>query len=369
MSIRDKIQLEATQAIIDNKFQGIIDVSPRVGKSKIIIDAFKKLKKDIPILITYPTNNIGDSWNSEFDKWNYDSKNITLINQRSLHKIKKINDYKLIIVDECHSLSSNQLRILSRFKGQSLGLSGSISDETKMVLEDVLGLTTIYEYSVADAVEDEVISDYKIKIITLPLDTKKKYVPGGSKTKPFNTTEEANYKYLTRQFIQASAVAKKDRSKEGWVKSILGKRARAIYGYQSKIDLCKKLLATIPEDEKVLVFTGLTANDICVHRHDSKTEEDNLTLFKDGDITRVQVVDQVSMGQTIPNLKTIIFHQLKSNSEIMLQKALRACNYEDGNIATLYIFCYDNTQDIKWVNKAISMLDQSKIEYLHYKSI
>jgi uncharacterized protein (TIGR02453 family) len=43
-SIREKIQKEATQAIIQNKFNGIIYVSPRVGKSKIVVDAIKKLK-------------------------------------------------------------------------------------------------------------------------------------------------------------------------------------------------------------------------------------------------------------------------------------------------------------------------------------
>jgi hypothetical protein len=34
VDIRNKIQSEATASIIKNKFQGIIDVSPRVGNDK-----------------------------------------------------------------------------------------------------------------------------------------------------------------------------------------------------------------------------------------------------------------------------------------------------------------------------------------------
>lgn len=369
MTIRDRIQEEASNAIVSNKFQGIIDCSPRVGKSLILILALKQLKTKIPILITYPTNNIGESWLEEFDKWDYNNNHIDLLNQRSLHKLskKELNKYKVIVSDECHSLSEAQLTHLMSFKGRMLGLSGSINKDTKDRLEAFLGLTTIYYYPVSEAIEDDIIADYKIKIITLPLNSTIKYIPAGSKAKPFLTTEEAHYKYLTRQFIQASASAKKDPSKEGWVKSIIGKRARAIYGYTSKIELTKKLLTKL--EGKVLVFTGLTANDICEYKHDSKTEEDNLSRFKDGEINHIQVCDQVSMGQTIPELKIGVFHQLKSNSQLMLQKALRMCNYEDGKPATIYILCYENTNDEKWVNKAVAMLDPDKIEYLHHKNI
>lgn len=369
MSVRDRIQGEASQAIVNNAFQGIINCSPRVGKSRILILALKKLKKKVPILITYPTNNIRDSWIEEFKKWDYNNYHIDLLNQRSLHKLskKQLNEYKIVVSDECHSLSPAQLTILMSFKGRLLGLSGSINKDTKDRLEAFLGLVEIYNYSVSEAIEDEIIADYRIKIITLPLNSTIKYIDAGSKAKPFKTTEAAHYKYLTRQFIQAAAVAKKDHSKDGWVKSILGRRARAIYGYQSKIELTKKLLTKL--DGKVLVFTGLTANDICEHKHDSKTEEDNLTKFKNGEIDRVQCVDQVSMGQTISDLKQGVFHQLKSNSELMLQKALRMCNYEDGKPATIYILCYENTNDEKWVNKAVAMLDSNKIEYLHHKNI
>ena len=162
-------------------------------------------------------------------------------------------------------------------------------------------------------------------------------------------------------------LAKKEPSKKRWIESLIGQRARAIYGYKSKIELTKKLLSTI--NGKALVFTGLTSNNIVSHKYDSKQGDENLDLFKEGKIKHLQVVAKVSMGQTIPDLKIGVFHQLKSNSEMMLQKALRMCNYEDGKPAIIYIFVYENTQDEKWVNRAIAMLDPKKIEYIHHKSI
>ena len=51
---REQIQLEATQTIIDNKFKGIIEVAPRVGKSKIVIDALNTINVDLKVLIMAP---------------------------------------------------------------------------------------------------------------------------------------------------------------------------------------------------------------------------------------------------------------------------------------------------------------------------
>jgi hypothetical protein len=42
--MREKIQSEATQAIRDSKYWGIVEVAPRVGKCKITIDALNQIK-------------------------------------------------------------------------------------------------------------------------------------------------------------------------------------------------------------------------------------------------------------------------------------------------------------------------------------
>ena len=60
---------------------------------------------------------------------------------------------------------------------------------------------------------------------------------------------------------------------------------------------------------------------------------------------------------------------MNSSSETGMQSIMRACNYQDGEKAVIYILAYQDTQDEKWVDKAISMFPKSKINYIHYKNI
>lgn len=294
---RDALQAEATKEIIKNKFQGIIDVSPRFGKSKVVIDALKKLKNNPPVLIIAPFNTILKSWKEEFEKWGFDADNITLSNQRSLEK-HNLKDFKIIISDECHSLSPRQMGILASYKGKLLGLSGSISKSTKHRLKSVLDLSTIYKFSLAEAVDEEIVADYEIFVVTMPLDNKEKYIEAGSKKKRFMTTEKDNYAYLTKNLMRAFAIAKKDKSKQKWAELCAGQRARAIYSYKSKLQLVKKFIATV--NDRALVFTTLTNNDLVKYKHDSKSDGTNLKKFIEGKINKLQVCNMVSMGKFMP---------------------------------------------------------------------
>ena len=294
MNKRDRLQQRAVQDIINHKFRGLIDISPRFGKSRVIIDALKSLKNIPKTLILAPFNTIIDSWHQEFDKWGMDQTNIEVRTTRWLLDQKEL-PYQLIITDECHRLSEAQIAILKAYEGPILGLSGSISPETKWTLRRDLGLKVIHEYGVDEAVKDEIVADYQINIVTLPLDDKDKYIVAGTKDKPFFTTEKKHYEYLSAQVRRAMAVSRGDKSKDGWVKSLLGKRSRAVYSYRSKLKLAKKLIDSL--EDKVLVFTTLTANDLCEHKHDSKSDGTNLDKFINGEISKLQVCNMVSMGK------------------------------------------------------------------------
>ncbi len=192
---REQIQSNAVNAIIKNDYKGIVYVSPRVGKSKIVCDilktpAFKKAK----VLITAPYNTILDSWTSEFNKWKVSIKNITLINQRSLSKVN-LNSYTHIICDEVHTLSDAQIAELQNTT-KILGLTGSLSKETTKLLRDTLNLNPIFTFSVEEAIDAGIVADYMVYLVPLTLDAKDKYIEAGTKDAKFMTTEYANYQYL-----------------------------------------------------------------------------------------------------------------------------------------------------------------------------
>jgi hypothetical protein len=126
--MRQQIQLDATKSIIQNKFRGIYDIAPRVGKSKILIDALILSKTDSSkFVIAAPYTEILNSWKKEFAKWNYEFKG-RLITFRSLNTISLSN--KLIVIDECQELSLGNYSKLYVHRNNIMCLSGSISEWT-----------------------------------------------------------------------------------------------------------------------------------------------------------------------------------------------------------------------------------------------
>tara|TARA_R110002096_G_scaffold126982_4_gene274387 strand:- start:2545 stop:3603 length:1059 start_codon:yes stop_codon:yes gene_type:complete len=350
--MREKVQQQALDSIKLYNYEGIVDVAPRVGKSKIAIDAMKTLKKKV--LITAPFNSILDSWQAEFQKWGLEDKP-DIINQRSLEKIN-LKDYDLIISDEIHTLSERQLGVLAGNK--VLGFSGSIGSRTKLKLSDTLGINPIYTYSIDQAIKDGIISDYEINIIPCKLDNSIKYVPAGNKVTQFKVTEYNNYVYLTSMFEKFKQLG------QGNAKfSFASKRANLIYKSNTKIQACKRLLKSL---SRALIFTARTevADLLGDKAYHSKIKENNLEHFINGDIDKLAVCEMSSMGITIPDLKVGVFHQMRSSEESAIQKVLRMCNWEDGETAQIYIFMYKDTQDEQWVSKAIEPFSKDRINFL-----
>lgn len=365
LSKREIIQNNAVNAIIKSNYKGIVYVSPRVGKSKIVCDillmkAFKKAK----ILITAPYNTILDSWNKEFEKWSINPKNLVLINQRSLSKIN-LQDFTHIICDEIHTLSDAQINELQGVDIPILGLTGSLSKESKKLLKDELLLQPIFTYSVEDAINDSIVADYKIYLIGVPLDNKNKYIEAGNAQQKFMTTEYANYQYLTSQFDKFKRMSWNNKKLEAVKMQWASKRASLLYTAKSKITAAKKI---IENHNRCLIFTARTETaDSFATSYHSKSKEDYLEQFKDSIINKLAVCEMTNMGITIPNLKVGIFHQMKSSEESAIQKVMRMCNLEQDEIAEIYITYFINTVDEEWVKKALSGLNSEKIIYVNHK--
>jgi len=296
--MREKIQKRILDKLIstDTDRTRVIDVSPRVGKTKPTID-YLKLKDKGKVLITVPYNTIIDSWHDEFKKWDYEFTG-DIINKVSLYKIN-VQDYDFIIIDEIHDLSENQLNAIVNHK-QLLGLSGSINDETLITLKSKLkGLEIIYKYTVDQAVNDNIVADYEIRVVTLPLDRKDKYLTAGTKKKPFKSTEFAQYEYLSKQFKRFRVMGWKDKKYEPLKYAWAGKRSRLLYSAKSKVELAKRIIAN---HKRCLAFTVLNdvADELTEYTFHSKSEDTTLEQFINGDINKLTVCNMVNMGKLMP---------------------------------------------------------------------
>jgi superfamily II DNA or RNA helicase len=356
---RKQIQEEAVKKLLQNKMRGLLNVAPRVGKTRIVLEALKgQLYKHI--LVTVPFNIIKESWLKEIKQWELPKEiNLKVVNQRSLEK-EDLNKYDLIVIDEIHSLSERQMEYLLPYS-PLLGLSGSLSERTQILLKDELDLDVIYYYSIEEAVKDGIISNFNINVVYCELSDHER-VSVKTKTKTYEQTERARYNSLTRYYEDMAFQAKTNRSKGMAKMAAAGKRANFLYSAPTKIALTKFISDKF---DRALIFTArIAVADQLAASYHSKSKINTYEQFVNEDINKLAVAQMVQMGVTIPNLKVGIFQQMKSNDESAVQKVLRMCNLEDDKVAEIYICCYKNTVDENWVNNALELLPKDKIKFL-----
>jgi superfamily II DNA or RNA helicase len=155
---RDEIQKLAVQGFKECG-EGILHIAMGVGKTKIGIDISKEYQK---VLVVAPYVALLESWKEEFKKWKISDSNVTYTTTASLKKYKDL-EFDLVVLDEIHLFSFNQLEKIP--KGKRLGLSGTISLDTAKFIKETIGLSVIFNYSLEAAIRDNVIADYRIKIV------------------------------------------------------------------------------------------------------------------------------------------------------------------------------------------------------------
>lgn len=357
---RDLIQESLSEQIINNGMWGIAYVAPRVGKIKITLNCLKPKDK---VIIVYPETNIKNSWVNDIKKWKFKSKNIKYSTSKSFKKIKDPCD--ILVIDEIHTLSENQITDIVKYINthnikKVLGLSGTISEDTRINLESRLKLKIIVNYPIEQAIEDGVITDYRITVLTTPLSTDRN-IKVKWKGGEFFTSEKQSFDRLTYKIGDLSTPAKS-------LKMLRLTRMAIIKKSQAKIKLTKNVLAKL-NSERVLVFTGLTdvADSLGIASYHSKNENDTTRLnFINGKIDKLAIVNKLNTGTTFNKLNTAIINFFDSNAENMAQKISRITCMEYDNpdkVANIIIICSDEQVEKTWLMKSLSFFDQNKIKW------
>lgn len=344
MNKRSVIQAEAVQAIIKNDWRHIYVMSPRFGKSKTFLDSIKD-KGNRSIAITAPYNSILDSWKAEFIKWELEFEPL-LLNQRSLEELPENID--LLCLDEIHTLSPAQIQTIKRKNPKRiLGLTGTISQKNRIKLKQELGLKVVFEFSIEQAIEHGIISDYEIFIKEVTL----------------TPEERTAYNKLTKTFEYFKMLSFSDAKYVHVKNNAALKRAQYIYRLESKLKAAQSLIKPL---KRVLVFTTLTevADKLCKHSYHSKSKEDSLELFQKKKVNKLSCIGMLSMGFTGVGLKHAVIHQIQSNEELQVQKILRTCNLEGDKKAQIYITVAKDTQDEVWLASALQGTDSKRIKYI-----
>jgi len=365
MEKRELIQRQAVQHMIAQNYTGAYVIAPRVGKSKIVIEALDDKFHNWDITIATPRADINKSWYKELALWNSEAPTPDVICFPSIKKMKKKPD--LMVIDEWHMLSPNQMDAIKAVDPTSLLLvTGTANDYSRGLLRYKLGMEVGFEYPIEQAILDGVIANFEVWVVKVPLENKwKKY-----RLKGIEVTERQLYDYYTIVFDELRVKARANRNLEKTKEIVARRRAQLVYTMESKKEVAKYIVSEIRE--RLLVFTTRTAiADELVPRtyHSKNKKEGNLGKFINGEIDSLGVVKMTDMGITFPNLKVELVHQLQSNSEDSLQKFLRVCNLEDEKIARIIITVCKDTMDEAWAMGALAGVPEEKVKWIEMNEL
>lgn len=372
--VREKVQEEATQAVIQND-GGMVAMATGSGKSKVAIDLAKYYCNDsstplFPAVIV-PTEKLRDeNWKQEFEKWGAGS--LWDVTERLCYaSASKVTDKNitLAILDEGHNITELGSSFFdnNNVKITVLLTATPPTDKVKIELLKALNIKLVYELTLDQAVRLGFVAPYKITVVTVPLDNATKNITGGTKAKPFMTTESASYAYWNKRVQQCYG----DSTPRGQAKmkfAILG-RMQFIYKLPSKTSAIKFLLEkVIPKDDRTLIFCGSIeqADDVCPWKYHSKSNNKDYDDFKAGLINRLSCVRGVNEGHNFPEIDSGIIGQLNSKEKDLVQRIGRLIRFRPGHEAHLWIVVSEGTQDEKWLEGATAGLDQSKIEHVRF---
>ena len=303
---REEIQKLALDAT-DKKRKCGLSLATGTGKTLVgLMHMERNLTPLMSVLIVAPKLSIFTSWRTEAVKFNKSHllDTVQFTTYLSLNKLDP-REYDMIYFDEAHSLLPSHRDFLDEYDGKILGLTGTppkmVNSEKGEMMQEFYPIC--YEYLTDDAINDNILNDYKIIVHQLRLDSSNKNVRAGSKHNPFYSTEYANYQYWCNR-IEASRPGK-----EQQISRVM--RMKAMMQFPSKEKYTKILSDNIKSKCIIFANTQEQADELCAHSYHSSNSEsdDNLEMFKSGKINKLSCVLQLSEGINIPELRQcIILH-------------------------------------------------------------
>jgi superfamily II DNA or RNA helicase len=355
---RDEIQEQALKAT-EGRHRCGLGLGTGVGKTLVGLKHIEQHCTPLKnVLVVGPTRSILSEWQVQAHKFKKDRllSQVTFTTYLSLNKHDPA-DYDLLYLDECHSLLDSHREFLENYSGKILGLSGtppkrSHSEKGVMVNEFC---PIVYNYFIDDAIEDNILNDYKIIVHQLKLGTAKD-VKVDTKSGGFMTTEQANYSYWSNRISGASG-------KGLQIARIM--RMKALMAYPSKEKYAKLLSDSIKTKCIIFANTQEQADRLCEHSYHSNNSKslENLNKFKRGEILKLAAVMQLNEGVNIPELKQGIIMHAYGNERKSAQRIGRLLRLNPNDTAVVHILCYMDTVDEAWVKEALEGYDQNKVTW------
>jgi superfamily II DNA or RNA helicase len=358
MKTKDKVQEEALDAITKVR-RGTVAMSVGTGKTLVGLKHMAlHFTEESQFLVVAPKKSIFQSWMDDAKKFDleYLLSHITFTTYLSLPK--QDLTYDVVYLDEAHSLLESHAPWLSFYKGILIGLTGTPPKFTHTKRGRIFNqyIPVVYTYLTDEAVEDNILNDYKIIVHMMPLSTHRN-LWAGKEPKKWLTSEQDNYNYWTKRVSSAQTM------KEKQIVSI--QRMKALMGFPTKEQYAKRLLNTM--NDKTIVFANTQEQaekfGVLTYHSNNPDSEENLEKFKKGEVLDLACVLQLNEGINIPYLRSGIILHAYGNERKSSQRIGRLLRLNPKDKSTIHILCYKDSVDETWVRNALEDYDKSKIEW------
>lgn len=342
------------------KPHGLLNYTVRFGKGRVVCELIKKNQPKKILWVTVNTDLRDVDIPKEIKLWLGEEhlEKFNIVCYQSLHNVT--GHYDMIILDEYQHITKRNMANL---------LSGSITYEyitgitgtppkhfhKKQILLS-LYLTELDSMSIDEGVENGIVAPYKITTVPVKLNDTLNIIKAGSKDKPFYTTEKKNYDFWNKKILE-----KEEKGEDQGFLRI--KRANIVQSSISKVEATLKLLNTL--EGRTMVFSGSIEQSeaISKYTYNSKTDDTNYKLFKEGKINVLSCVNKGGIGNTYEGVENFIIVQVNTNKMGDITQKIGRALLEQGSRykANIYLVYLQDTVDEQWKNKVLQDFNSDNI--------
>lgn len=366
MTGRDKLLDEALKVAHKHNYNGVFLLPTGSGKGKLMIEIAKILKAK-NILYVCNTQLLRDKmFIDELRKWDA-AYLIPYIDMQCYQTTYKWTDkhYDLILADEFDAaLSPEYIKLFSNntFTHKIL-VSATLDDDKRRKAKRIAPI--IFEKKPDELIKDKVLNSVQFYFIN------------------FDLTDQENYQYLeyNKQF-KVLLNQYQDKLIKFKLEKLQIERKQFLSSLQSSARVTKWLLKNLMgRNEKVLVFCGLSkqADKVCANSyHSNNNNVKALEDFEAGIIKELAVVDKLTRGMNIAEVRNIILESTGKSKTKITQKIGRGMRLHVNDVLNVFFLIPHFTHPFwgkkptiveSWILESTKDMDLTKAKKINFKPV
>ena len=362
----------------------LLQLPTSFGKTKLALDILdsRNIKNDI--LIVVPRNVLKDTWRNELKKWGYSDLKVTYTTYTSFPKY--CGDYKAVVFDECHHLTTKCKEALRNFNIENaILLSATVNKKQEDSLKGLFANLSCHKISTREAIEGDILPDPKVYLVPLRLNNS---VANQVIVRNPDGKEEVTVKYRDRwRYYKQKKYKVNILCTEGEYLLEINNRIeyfKKLY-YKSKRESTKRLwlslakerlewlstlknpvvlqLLKILKDRRTITFcSNIDQTEVlgkyCINSR-NKDSKANLEKFNSGKIKHITACNMLNEGVNLTKCQVGIYSILNSSDIMVIQKLGRLLRHPK---PVIIIPFFKNTREEEIVNSMLEFYNPDLIE-------